>query len=78
MSDNGLILNKCDFAIMTKDKKHFYTSDGKLAQHVSQATLFGSNSIEDISHFLRFFEIERKEVVIVEVHTVVSEMDCVI
>ncbi|QIG69607.1 hypothetical protein PP935_gp043 [Rhizobium phage RHph_N34] len=64
-----------NYAFMTKDKKSFYKNNGDLTTRTVEAALFDKMAIDDLKSFLSFFDIDRDEVILVEVQIIVRPED---
>ncbi|QIG67976.1 hypothetical protein EVB55_041 [Rhizobium phage RHph_Y68] len=63
------------YAFMSKDGKGYYTSNGSLSKYVKDATCFDKMAIDDLKTYLRFYDIDRDDVVLVEINIAVMEED---
>ncbi|QGZ14314.1 hypothetical protein P9VFCI_213 [Rhizobium phage P9VFCI] len=64
-----------NYAFMSKDKKQYYQNNGSLTTRVCDAACFDKMAIDDLKSFLSFFDIDRDDVILVEVSIVVMEED---
>ncbi|AIK68292.1 hypothetical protein P10VF_079 [Rhizobium phage vB_RleM_P10VF] len=63
---NEISINISYFLIMSSDGEKFYDNSGRLVCKIQDAAWFISSDIDGIQNFLRFFDIEKDDVKIID------------
>jgi Ca2+-dependent lipid-binding protein len=70
---NEISISISYFLIMSVDGENFYDNSGRLVCKIKDAAWFISSDIEGIQNFLRFFDIEKEDVKIIDLLLTGSE-----